>query len=79
MEEWKHGRIAQWQDGSIYDGRMEWPFSASVRNHPLCHASYVKLLNDVIEPVTFARSTGPGPGGDVRIGYLGPGILRVES
>ena len=27
MEEWKNGR---WQDGSIDDGRMEWPFSASV-------------------------------------------------
>ena len=32
MEEWKDGRIAEWQDGSVYDGRMEWPFSASVEN-----------------------------------------------
>ena len=34
---------------------------SSRRNHPLCH---VQLLNDVIEPVTFACSVGPG--GDVR-------------
>ena len=31
---WKNGRmagyIAELQDGSVYDGRMEWPFSASV-------------------------------------------------
>ena len=26
-------------------------------------ASYVELLNDVIEPVTFARSAGPGGNG----------------
>ena len=24
----------------------------------LCHATYVELLNDVIEPVTFVRSVG---------------------
>ena len=39
---------------------------------PLCHASYVELLNDVIEPVTFARSAGPRGDvyTDVRIHYL---------
>ena len=30
MEVWKNGRMAGWQDGSVDDGRMEWPFSASV-------------------------------------------------
>ena len=30
VEEWKDGRIAEWQNRSIYDGRMEWPFSVSV-------------------------------------------------
>ena len=33
---------------------------SSKQNHPLYHASYIELLNDVIEPVTFAHSTGPG-------------------
>ena len=30
------------------------------KQQTLCH---VELLNDVIEPVTFARSAGPGRGG----------------
>ena len=44
MEEWKDGRIAEWQDGSVYDGRMEWPFSASVE----CVPALPFILNYII-------------------------------
>ena len=37
---------------------------SSKQNHPLYHASYIELLNDVIKLVTFAHSAGPG--GNVR-------------
>ena len=32
IEEWKNGRMEEWK--FVYNGSMEWPFSASVQKPP---------------------------------------------